>query len=77
MVAANDFERELVALAEMRVRWKKSPDILRMIDAALSLVGHLANTHEDGPLNVLESEALALSGVMREVFAKKTGQEVH
>lgn len=77
MAATTALERELLSLAAMRLRWLHEPDMLRMIDKAISLLTQLAETHDGDVADRLEAEALAWSALMRRVFAELTSISVH
>lgn len=77
MAATTDIECELMALAEMRFRWRHEPEMLRMIDSALRLITQLAETHDDNVADRLEEEALAWARLMRAAFANLTSLPVH
>ncbi len=39
MIQTTTVERELTALAEMRLRWRNKPEVVEMIDAATPTAG--------------------------------------
>jgi hypothetical protein len=77
MPATTALETELMALVAMRLRWRHEPDMLRMIDKAMALIGQLAETHDAARADKLAAEALAWSGLMRRVFAEFASIRVH
>ena len=62
-------ERELAALAQMRLRWRRHPEVVELIDAAMTLVTDLAKVYGGDPIEGIDADALRLASLVNRALA--------
>lgn len=62
-------ERELAALAEMRLRFRGKPEVVELIDAAMILLTGLARAYGSDPIEGVDANALRLASLVHRALA--------
>ena len=66
--AVSEIERELMSLAELRLTWRRVPDAIEMIDAAMSMLTILGVLNDAEPTDVMDEAAFRLASHVRDVL---------
>jgi hypothetical protein len=69
MITTTSTERELTALAEMRLRWRGRPEVVELIDAAMTTLTDLANVYGSDPIEGIDADALRLASLVHKALA--------
>ena len=62
-------ERDLTSLAEMRLRWRGKPEVVELIDAAMTTLADLANVYGADPIEGIDADALRLASLVHKALA--------
>ena len=69
MVQTTTVERELTALAELRLRWRGKPEVIELIDAAMTTLTDLARAYGSDPIEGIDADALRLASLVQRALA--------
>jgi hypothetical protein len=72
MLPTTAVERELTALAEMRLRWRGKPEVIELIDlidAAMTTLTGLARAYGSDPIEGIDADALRLACLVPRALA--------
>jgi hypothetical protein len=69
MLQTTTVERELTALAESRLRWRGNPEIIELIDAAMTMLTSLARAYGPDPIEGIDADALRLASLVPRALA--------
>ncbi len=69
MLQTTTVERELTALAKSRLRWRGNPEIIELIDAAMTMLTSLAKAYGDDPIEGIDADALRLASLVPKALA--------
>ncbi len=62
-------ERELVALAQMRLRWRRNAAVVELIDAAMTMLTGMARAYGPDPIEGIDADALRLASLVNTALA--------
>jgi hypothetical protein len=62
-------ERELAALADIRLRWRGRPEVVELIDAAMTTLTSLARAYGSDPIEGIDADALRLASLVTRALA--------
>ena len=69
MLQTTTVERELTALAEMRLRWRGNDEMIELIDAAMTMLSGLARAYGSDPIEGVDADALRLASLVNRALA--------
>jgi hypothetical protein len=69
MLPTTTVERELTARAEMRLRWRGKPEVIELIDAAMTTLAGLARAYGSDPIEGVDADALRLASLVHWALA--------
>jgi hypothetical protein len=69
MLQTTTVERELTALAKSRLRWRGNPEIIELIDAAMTMLTGLAKAYGADPVEGIDADALRLASFVPRALA--------
>ncbi len=72
MLQTTTLERELTALAETRLRWRGKPEVVELIDAAMTMLTDLAKGYGSDPIEGVDASALRLASLVPAALAVVT-----
>jgi hypothetical protein len=62
-------ERELTALAALRLRWRGHAEIIELIDATMTMLTGLAKAYGPDPVEGVDADALRLATLVNKALA--------
>ena len=62
-------ERELTALAQMRLRWRRNAEVVELIDAAMTMLAGLARAYGADAVEGIDADALRLASLVNRALA--------
>jgi hypothetical protein len=68
MLPTTTSERELTALAEMRLRWRGRPEVIELIDAAMTTLTGLARAYGSDPIEGIDADAFRLASLVQKAL---------
>lgn len=72
MPVTTRIERELTALAQMRLRWRRNAEVVELIDAAMTMLTGMERAYGADPVEGIDADALWLASLVNRALATVT-----